>query len=45
MYFQKPQTSDSVDIEKSNTWVIIATSVLTLAFGIAPGLIAEMFKF
>jgi NADH-quinone oxidoreductase subunit N len=44
MYFQKPQTSDAVDIEKSNTWVIIATSVLTLAFGIAPSLIAEMFR-
>lgn len=45
MYFQKPDTTESFVIERSNTLVIALTAILTLLLGIAPEFIAGMFKF
>jgi NADH-quinone oxidoreductase subunit N len=45
MYFQKPDTSESVVIERSNTLVIALTAILTILLGLAPEFIAGMFKF
>lgn len=45
MYFKQNQHEVALPIEGSNKMVIVLTSVFTLVIGIAPGLIAEMFKF
>lgn len=45
MYFSKTETTEPVAIEKSNVFVIAITTLITLALGIAPSVIAEMFKF
>lgn len=45
MYFHKPETIEAVQIEKSNSFVIVVTTLLTLVLGLAPGIIAEIFKF
>lgn len=45
MYFKPADSSEKVPVEKSNTIVIVLASVVTIVVGLAPGLIAEMFKF
>lgn len=45
MYFKEREDESIVVIESSNRFVIILTTILTLAVGLAPGLVAEMFKF
>jgi NADH-quinone oxidoreductase subunit N len=45
MYFKSGDSSEAVPVERSNTFVIVFTSVITIIIGIAPGFIAEMFKF
>jgi NADH-quinone oxidoreductase subunit N len=45
MYFQKPDTAESLVIERSNTLVIALTAILTILLGIAPEFIVGMFKF
>jgi NADH-quinone oxidoreductase subunit N len=45
MYFNKPETTESVQIERSNSFVIILTTILTIVLGTLPGLVAEMFEF
>ncbi len=44
MYFKEKQDESAIPVEFSNRFVIVATTVLTLAIGILPGLVAEMFK-
>ena len=45
MYFKQSHHTEELTMEGSNKMVIILTSVLTLVLGIAPGLVAEIFKF
>ncbi len=45
MYFKKQETDEPILIEKSNVLVITLTSAITIAIGIVPGIVAEMFKF
>lgn len=45
MYFGKSDSSEAIKIEKSNTFVIVVTTVFTIVIGLVPGFIAEMFKF
>lgn len=45
MYFHKADTTDSVQIETSNSFVIILATIATVVIGVAPGFIVEMFKF
>jgi NADH-quinone oxidoreductase subunit N len=45
MYFKKQEIEEPVLLEKSNVLVITLTSAITIAIGIAPGIVAEMFKF
>lgn len=44
MYFKDKYEESEVPVEMSNRFVIVVTTVLTLAIGIMPGFIAEMFK-
>lgn len=45
MYFKEQEEKEAVVMEGSNKFVIVLTTVVTLFIGIAPGMIAEMFKF
>jgi NADH-quinone oxidoreductase subunit N len=45
MYFKAAHTEEPVPVHRSNTLVIVLTTVLTLIIGIVPGLVAEMFRF
>jgi len=45
MYFKDEETQQAVTPERSNTFVIVLTTLLTLVIGLVPGLISEMFKF
>ncbi len=45
MYFKESSSQEVVQMETSNKFVIIVTSIITLVIGILPGCIAEMFKF
>ena len=45
MYFKTSETNEPVQIEKSNVFVIAVTSVIVIALGVVPGLVAEMFRF
>jgi NADH-quinone oxidoreductase subunit N len=45
MYFKPAATTEEVPFELSNKMVVILTSVITLALGIVPGFVAEMFSF
>jgi NADH-quinone oxidoreductase subunit N len=45
MYFKDEETQVPVAIQKSNTFVIVATTVLTIVIGVMPGIVAEMFRF
>lgn len=45
MYFKSPGHSENIEIEGSHRMVILVTSLVTLVIGLAPGLIAEMFRF
>ena len=45
MYFKSSGEKEHLDVEASHRMVIVVTSLVTLVIGIAPGLIAEMFRF
>jgi NADH-quinone oxidoreductase subunit N len=45
MYFGKSETTEPIQIEKSNTFVIAITTICTVIVGLVPGFIVEMFKF
>ena len=45
MYFKTADTSSPVEVKGSNNMVIAITSVIVIALGVVPGLVAEMFKF
>lgn len=45
MYFGKSQTTEPIPVERSNTIVIAITTICTVAIGLVPGFIVEMFKF
>ena len=45
MYFKTSDNEQSIPVETSNNLVILLTSLITLVIGLAPGLIAEMFRF
>lgn len=45
MYFKTHDGEGTVAMEGANKFVIVATTILTLAMGIIPGLVAEMFSF
>lgn len=45
MYFKPEHEQTPVKVERSNTLVIAAASVITIILGLVPGFIAEMFKF
>ena len=44
MYFKTQEVeTEKIQVEKSQTLVIVLTTIVTLVIGIAPGLVAEMF--
>jgi NADH-quinone oxidoreductase subunit N len=45
MYFKKAENHEPVKMEMINTMVIAVTAIITLAIGLAPGYVAEMFTF
>jgi NADH-quinone oxidoreductase subunit N len=45
MYFNKSGDKVTVPVERSNSLVIVLTTVLTIVMGLIPGVIAEMFAF
>lgn len=45
MYFKPASTSEEVPVELSNNAVIIITSIITIALGVVPGFVVDMFKF
>ncbi len=45
MYFKPNSEQQAVSVETSNNIVILLTSLITLVIGLAPGLIAQMFRF
>jgi len=45
MYFKQNETEEAVEIKSSNSFVIAVTSIIVIAIGIVPGIVAEMFKF
>jgi NADH-quinone oxidoreductase subunit N len=45
MYFNKPESTEAVAIEKSNVFVIAITTILTIVIGVVPSFVAEMFKY
>ena len=45
MYFKTSGSVEKLPVERSNTLVIVLTSIVTIVIGLAPGTIAEMFKF
>ena len=45
MYFKKQETEEPIQIERSNILVIVLTTAATIAIGVVPGIVAEMFKF
>lgn len=45
MYFKTQEVeTEKIQVEKSQTLVIVLTTIATLVIGIVPGLVAEMFK-
>lgn len=45
MYFKAGNENEELSVELSNKTVIILTTLITLALGIVPGFVVEMFKF
>jgi NADH-quinone oxidoreductase subunit N len=45
MYFKKQETEEPIQVERSNILVIVLTTAATIAIGVVPGIVAEMFKF
>ncbi len=45
MYFKKQETNEPLPIERSNVLVIVLTTAATIAIGVVPGIVAEMFAF
>ncbi|MBK9285647.1 MAG: NADH-quinone oxidoreductase subunit N [Sphingobacteriaceae bacterium] len=45
MYFKNQETEESIEIKPSNSFVIVIASIVIIAIGVVPGLIADMFKF
>lgn len=45
MYFKPAAENEEVQVELSQKMVIILTTIITLALGVVPGFVAEMFSF
>ena len=45
MYFKPAAETEEVPVELSQKMVIILTTIITLALGVVPGFVAEMFSF
>lgn len=45
MYFKPPVETEEVPVELSQKMVIVLTTIITLALGVVPGFVAEMFSF
>jgi NADH:ubiquinone oxidoreductase subunit 2 (subunit N) len=45
MYFNKSEDDAPLNIENSNKFVIIISTILILAIGIFPSFVSEIFKF
>jgi len=45
MYFKQPTQTEPVPVELSAKMVVILTTLITLALGIVPGFVAQMFEF
>ncbi|MBL7919028.1 MAG: NADH-quinone oxidoreductase subunit N, partial [Bacteroidia bacterium] len=45
MYFKKQETQEPLPIERSNVLVIVLTTAATIAIGVVPGIVAEIFAF
>ena len=45
MYFKPAENHEAVKVETANTLVIVITALLTVAIGLVPGYVAEMFTF
>lgn len=45
MYFKTSNETEAVPVELSQKTVIILTTIITLALGVVPGFVAEMFSF
>lgn len=46
MYFKTQEVeTETIQVEKSQTLVIVLTTVVTLVIGVVPGLVADMFRF
>lgn len=45
MYFKNQESNEPVAVEKSNMVVIVLASAIVIAIGVAPGVVAEMFRF
>jgi NADH-quinone oxidoreductase subunit N len=45
MYFKPSSETEEVPFELSNKMVVILTTVITIALGVVPGYVAEMFSF
>lgn len=43
MYFKKPETEEPLQTDSLSTFVIAATTIITLVIGAVPSLVAEMF--
>lgn len=44
MYFKKPTTEDSVQIEASHALLLVLTTIFTLALGVVPNYVIEIFS-
>lgn len=45
MYFKESHETEALPMEASNKMVVVITTLLTLLIGLAPGYIAQMFRF
>ena len=45
MYFKPAAETEKIPVELSQKMVIILTALITLALGLVPGFVAEMFSF
>jgi NADH-quinone oxidoreductase subunit N len=45
MYFKQSDNTTPIEMKGSNSFVIALTSIIVIALGVVPGLVAEMFRF
>ena len=45
MYFSKSEDKEPIQFENAHAFIVVLSTIITLALGLAPGLIAEMFRF